>query len=107
MTYSELIEKATKGRSSNSLAKLWGVPQKTLYNYLNGKSMPDYCTALRIAHEANVDDGEVLRIIAREELKLKGEKHNMDGLAHKLSPSFNALLRMASACWTKIQRVAQ
>jgi hypothetical protein len=71
MTYDELIVKALDGRSVNAAAHAWGVPQTSLNTYRRGKRMPDYRTALIIAREAGVDPGDVMRICAAEEAKLK------------------------------------
>jgi len=71
MTYQELMAKALKGRSVNKAAQDWQVPQPTLNRYVNGKTMPDYQTALTIAREASVPAEEVMRIFAEEEARKK------------------------------------
>jgi hypothetical protein len=67
MTYQELIAKALNKRSVNAVAHEWGIPQKTLDRYAKAERMPDYQTALKIAQEAGVEPGLVLRICAAEE----------------------------------------
>jgi predicted transcriptional regulator len=66
MEYSELIENALKGRSVNSMAKMWGVSQKTLDRYVKGESMPDFDLALKLVEEAGVDPAEAFRTLAEE-----------------------------------------
>lgn len=67
MNYSEMIDKALKGRSVNSLAKEWGLQQRTLDRYVKGQSMPDYTTVRKIAKEAGITGDEVLEILELEE----------------------------------------
>lgn len=67
MNYREMIESALKGRSVNSMAKVWGVPQPTLDRYVKGERMPDYNTGLKIAREAGVDPAEAFEVFAAEE----------------------------------------
>jgi len=107
MTYSELIVKALNGRSVNSMAKQWGLAQTTLQDHVTGKSIPDFCTARLMALEAGVDTAEVFNILADEVARRKNRSEKISAVIHKLSPSFNTLLRMANACWVRVQRVAQ
>jgi predicted transcriptional regulator len=67
MNYAEMIERAMKGRSVNSLAKAWGVQQRTLDRYVKGQSMPDYTTGLKIAREAGINTAEAFEIFAAAE----------------------------------------
>lgn len=67
MNYSEMIEKALKGRSVNSMAKAWGLPQPTLDRYIKGERMPDWNTGLKIAQEAGVDPKVAFELFAAEE----------------------------------------
>jgi len=107
MTYAELIEKALNGRSVNSMAKQWGLAQTTLQDHVTGKSIPDFCTARLMALEAGVDAAEVFNILADEVARRKNRSEKIMAVVHKLSPSFKTLLRMANACWVRVQRVAQ
>ena len=66
MNYSELIEKAMKGRSVNALAKSWDMEQKTLSRYVKGERMPDFDLALKLVEEAGVDPAEAFRTLAEE-----------------------------------------
>jgi len=89
MSYLELIQRALKGRSVNSTAKEWGIPQKNLDRIVKGQ-LPDFATAQLIAEEAGIDLGEALKMLASEE---RNRKNHPD----KLSQSFNALLRMVNS----------
>jgi protein-disulfide isomerase-like protein with CxxC motif len=71
MDYKNLIEKALNGRSVNKAAHDWGIPQKTLDNYVKGTRLPDYQTALIIAAEAGIEAGEMMKVCAAEEAKKK------------------------------------
>jgi hypothetical protein len=66
MDYRDVIAKATKGKSVNSLARAWGVPQKTLESYIKGFTLPDPSTAIILADEAGIDHGKMLEILAHE-----------------------------------------
>ncbi|MBW9331901.1 hypothetical protein FEE59_00065 [Herbaspirillum sp. RU 5E] len=107
MTYEELIAKALKKRSVNSLAKEWGIPQKTLDNYVKGTRTPDFHTAMILVQESGCSAEKVLKVLAEHEASRRLTKRDLTAIADKLSPSFDALLRMANACWMQIQRVAQ
>ncbi|MCA1323753.1 hypothetical protein [Herbaspirillum sp. alder98] len=107
MNYEDLIAKAVKGRSVNSLAKEWGIPQKTLDNYVKGTRTPDFHTTIILVKESGFTAERVLKVLADHEASRKLTKRDMTAIADKLSPSFDALLRMANACWSQIQRVAQ
>jgi transcriptional regulator with XRE-family HTH domain len=67
MNYREMIDSALKGRSVNSMAKAWGLPQPTLDRYIKGERMPDYNTGLKIAKEAGIDPAEAFEVFAAEE----------------------------------------
>jgi transcriptional regulator with XRE-family HTH domain len=71
MTYPELIAKALKGRSVNRTAKDLGIPQKTLDQYTKGR-LPDYRTAFLLAQEAQMEPGDVFKMLAEEEEKRVG-----------------------------------
>jgi transcriptional regulator with XRE-family HTH domain len=66
MNYSEMIARALNGRSVNSMAKTWGLQQRTLDRYVKGESLPDYDTAMKIAVEAGVPPGEAFETLAAE-----------------------------------------
>ena len=87
MSYLELIEKALKGRSINATAKAWGLPQKTLDVISKGEYLPNYQTAMKIAEEAGVPEGEVLKLLAQEELERKTRI-----ILNRISTNFEALL---------------
>jgi|GEM_PF-1216603 len=106
MTYEELIAKAVKGRTVNSLSKEWGIPQKTLDNYVKGTRAPDFHTALVLVKESGVPAEKVLKILAEYEANRKMTKRDLSLISEKLSPSFKSLLRVANACWIQLQRVA-
>lgn len=74
MNYQELIAMALKGRSVNSMARTWGVPQPTLARWIKGDRLPDYDVALKIVKEAGVDPAEGFEILANAERahKVKG-----------------------------------
>jgi hypothetical protein len=78
MDYAEVIAKALKGRSVNSVAKAWNVAQPTLDRYVKGKHLPDYITARRIAFEAGISDGDMLKILSVEEAKRNATRYNAD-----------------------------
>jgi len=107
MNYEELIAKAVKGRTVNSLAKEWGIPQKTLDNYVKGTRTPDFHTALILVKETGIAAEKVLWVLAEHEANRKLTKRNLRAITDKFSPSFELLLRLANACWAQIQRVAQ
>jgi len=77
MKYSELIELALKGRSVNSMARTWGVPQPTLAKYMQGNRLPDYDLALKIAIEAGVEPGEAFVTLAEEQRNLKSKNFKL------------------------------
>ncbi len=77
MKYSELIEKALKGRSVNSMARTWGVPQPTLAKYMQGDRLPDYDLALKIALEAGVEPGDAFLTLAQEQRNLKAKNFKL------------------------------
>jgi hypothetical protein len=66
MNYDELIAKALNGRSVNSTARAWGLPQPTLDRYVKGVSLPDYDLAEKIFADAGVDDGTGFKVLAEE-----------------------------------------
>ena len=67
MEYSELIEKALRGRKVLPLSKEWGVAAKTLDRYINGERMPDFYTTVKIIEDSGVPADEAVRIIAAQE----------------------------------------
>ena len=71
MEYSEFVAAALKGRSVNSMAKAWGVQQRTLDRYVKGTHLPDYHTAMLMAQEAGVAIDTTFVLLAREESKRK------------------------------------
>ncbi|WP_093389705.1 helix-turn-helix domain-containing protein [Rugamonas rubra] len=77
MNYAEMIDRAMKGRSVNSLAKAWGLQQRTLDRYVKGQSMPDYETALKIAKEAGVEPGEAFEVLVTEERSHKARSFKL------------------------------
>lgn len=77
MKYSELIQMALRGRSVNSMAKTWGVPQPTLAKYMQGNRLPDYDLALKIANEAGVEPGEAFITLAEEQRNLKSKNFKL------------------------------
>ena len=77
MKYSDLIEMALKGRSVNSMARTWGVPQPTLARYMQGNRLPDYDLALKIAIEAGVEPGEAFVALAEEQRNLKSKNFKL------------------------------
>lgn len=71
MNYNEFIAKALRGRSTNRAAKELGVPQSTLDKYVRGVRVPDYCTAVKLAKEADVSLGETMLILMEKEASKK------------------------------------
>lgn len=71
MNYSEFVAAALKGRSVNSMAKAWGVQQRTLDRYVKGTHLPDYHTAMLMAQEAGVAIDATFVLLAQEESKRK------------------------------------
>jgi len=96
MSYLEIIQRALKGRSVYAAAKQWGIPQKTLDNYANGKRVPGYRVALLLAEEAGVTEAEAMRSLAEQERKI----------TEKISEGFKALLRAANVGWTRVPATA-
>lgn len=99
MSYLEIIQRALKGRSVYAAAKQWGIPQKTLDNYANGKRIPDPITAKIIKEEAGITADEMMETLAIEEAKRRSK-------LEKISRGFKALLRAANACRVRIPQVA-
>lgn len=77
MNYNELIAKALKGRSVNSMAKTWGLQQKTLDRYVKGESMPDLDTVLKIVKEAGVAADDALETLAAEQRAHKSRQFRL------------------------------
>ncbi len=75
MSYKELIERALHGRSVNQAAKDLGMRQNTLNRYARGERLPDYDDALRLAHEAGIDDAVAFNILAEEAARKKEGKN--------------------------------
>ena len=99
MSYLEMISRALKERSVNSLAKAWGVKQKTLDRYVKGETLPDYATALIMAKEAGISAGEAMELLAAEATKRKTK-------IEIVSTGFKWLLRAANAAGIKVPAVA-
>lgn len=95
MSYQELIARALHGRSVNSAAKDFGVPQKTFESYVKARTLPDYATAFLMAKEAGVDPREMFMALVEEEAKRKG-------ILEKISEGFNALLARVKPRRTKV-----
>jgi hypothetical protein len=93
MSYAELIAKALKGRSVNSTAKEWGIPQKNLDRIVKGQ-LPDFTIAKKMAEEAGIGLAEAFEMLTAEEANRKNH-------SDKLSKSFNALLRIADIFKTR------
>jgi len=91
MEYSELIERAIRGRSINSLAKTWGLPQKTLENYVKGKSLPNYSIAEILAYEAGLTLEQTVRILINEEQRRKPIKEIIAAGFLQLTNALNRL----------------
>lgn len=87
MSYREMIERALNGRSVNSMSKAWGITQSTLNRYKLGEFLPSYDDALLLAHEAGIDEGEALKILAAEAAARKQKKE-------KISKSFKQLIEL-------------
>lgn len=87
MSYQELIAKALHGRSVNSAAKAFGVPQKTFESYVKAKTLPDYATAFLMAKEAGVDPREMFMALVEEDARKKG-------VLEKISEGFKSLLSL-------------
>lgn len=77
MNYDELIAMALKGRSVNSMAKVWGLPQPTLDSYVKGKAMPDFDTALKITREAGAPEKEAWEALAERTRMHKAAKFKL------------------------------
>lgn len=71
MTYEEIIAKALAGRSVNRAAGDWGLTQATLNNYVLGRRVPDYQTAILLADASGCDLASVMKACAVKELELK------------------------------------
>lgn len=97
MNYQELIAKALKGRSVNGAAKAWGVPQKTLENYVKGKTLPTYSTAGILAREAGIGLAEVMTILIDEEHRRKPMKEMVVAGFRMLTNAWNRLYAGLSA----------
>lgn len=83
MNYSEMIDRALKGRSVTSVAKEWGLQQRTLDRYVKGQSIPDVPTIRKIAREAGISGDEALEIIEIQEYEHKAKNFKLQmGFAH-------------------------
>lgn len=96
MNYEELIAKALKGRSVNSMAKAWGVPQPTLDTYVKGKAIPDFDTALKMVREAGVTETEAWEALAEKTRLHRATKFRLQ--SGVVQPQVLALLTIASIC---------
>jgi hypothetical protein len=97
MDYRELIVRALNGRSVNGAAKAWGVPQKTLENYVKGKTLPNYSTAGILAREAGIGLAEVMTILMDEEHRRKPMKDMVTAGFRWLTNALNRLYAGLSA----------
>lgn len=97
MNYEQFIAKAVRGRSVASLAKQLNVTQMTLNRYVRGDRLPDYDTALLLAHEAGISPGEVMLILAHEERRRKVAKEMITRGFRLLTNAANRLLARVSA----------
>jgi len=79
MNYHELIEMALKGRSVNSMARTWGVPQPTLARWIKGDRLPSYDVALKIVKEAGIDPAEGFQILADADRTQKVKDFELQG----------------------------
>ncbi|MFM0731101.1 hypothetical protein PQQ52_11485 [Paraburkholderia sediminicola] len=94
MEYDDLIATAIRGRSVNGLAKTWGLPQKTLENYVKGKSLPSYTALSILAREAGISTAEAVQIMIAEEHRRKESKEIF-------SPGFRLLTSALSSLFTR------
>ena len=92
MNYEEMIAKALNGRSVNSVAKAWGIPQSRLDRYVRGVHMPDYATGLKIAREAGVNTAEAFEIFADAE-----ENHRVKNFKLQMGFAQSGLLMALAA----------
>lgn len=99
MSYLEVIARALKGRSILQASKDWNMQQVTLNRYVKGVRIPDFFTAKIIAQEAGISGGEMLDMLAEEEIKRRSK-------LDKMSTSFNWLLRVANVGWTRVPATA-
>ncbi|AYR27046.1 MULTISPECIES: helix-turn-helix domain-containing protein [Herbaspirillum] len=72
MSYAEILKMALDGKSVNSLAKQWGIPQPTLDKYARGERLPSFKAAKAIAEAAGVSAEQMLESLALEEETRKG-----------------------------------
>lgn len=77
MNYAEMIDRALKGRSVTSVAKEWGLQQRTLDRYVKGQSIPDVPTIRKIAREAGISGDEALEIIEMQEYEHKARNFKL------------------------------
>ncbi|MFM0285427.1 helix-turn-helix domain-containing protein [Paraburkholderia megapolitana] len=73
MSYQELIVKALRGRSVNSVAKQFGIPQQSMDRYVKGTHLPSFDVALSMAEEAGIPLEEAFRALAEEAKRRKEE----------------------------------
>ena len=99
MSYLDIVKLALKERNVRQAAIAWGMEPMTLGRYANGERLPDYLTAKKFAEEAGISTGEMLEILADEEMKRKKKKD-------KLSASFDWLLRIANVALVRVPATA-
>ncbi|MFX3555722.1 hypothetical protein V8921_20635 [Ralstonia mannitolilytica] len=87
MSFREVIERALHGRSVRQAALSMGMYQQKLQRFYAGKCLPEYDDALKIAEEAQVDPGEVLKILAAETSQRREKKE-------KISKPFKQLIEL-------------
>lgn len=97
MEYDELIAKARKGRSVNSLAKIWGVPQPTLNVWVKGEGVPPYDIAAKMVADAGVDPGEAFLALARAAQANKAKKFKLQ-MGFVQTPLYALLLAGFACC---------
>lgn len=71
MTYEELIAKVLNGKSINARAKELGMPQKTLDNYVRGRSAPGCGVTMMFAEIAGVSLQDAVAAVAEQEKKAR------------------------------------
>ncbi|WP_141913323.1 MULTISPECIES: helix-turn-helix domain-containing protein [unclassified Herbaspirillum] len=90
MSYTEILKLALDGKSVNSLAKQWGIPQQTLDKYARGERLPSFKAAKALAQAAGISAEEMLESLALEEEARKGYNR---GLSADVAQSVEQLIR--------------
>ncbi len=97
MNYSDVMERALKGRSVNAAARDMGLPQQSLSRWVLGKNLPDYSSAAILAAEANVSLGEMMRVLVEEDQRRKVSKDMFAAGFRMLTNALNRLCMGLSA----------